>query len=378
MHDPRHDALARILVRHSTRVKPGDNVMVNGIGFATHALARAVVSEVLDAGGVPILRMEESDATRDLIALSSETQLQGVGALLLEEMKRFQVYIGIRGAKNAFELADVPRDRLDGYNRHIQHPVHLEQRVKHTRWCVLRYPNDAMAQLAALSSDTFETFYFDVCTIDYERMARAVQPLADLMRDVDRVHITAPGTNLRFSIRGIGVVPCSGQHNIPDGECFTAPVRDSIEGTVAFNTPTLYEGRPFERIRLRFDKGRVVECQDGAGNTAELEKILDRDEGARFVGEFSIAFHPLIEKPMRDILFDEKIRGSWHMALGQAYEEAQNGNQSGLHWDLVQIQRPEYGGGTIEFDDTRIRRDGRFVLPDLEGLNPERLTLKNA
>lgn len=375
MRDPRHERLARILVHHSTKVKKGEVVLVNGIGFDTYPLARTVARCAAEAGGIPLLRMEETDAARDLMLAADETQLQAIGGLLLEEMKRAQVYIGIRGAKNAYELADVPRDRMEIYNRVIQKPVHLERRVKHTRWCVLRYPNNAMAQLASISTDVFEDYYFDVCTVDYPAMEKAVEPLKKRMVAVDRVRITAPGTDLRFSIKGIGVVACSGQHNIPDGECFTAPVRESIEGAVAFNTPTIYEGRAFEKIRLWFEKGRVVRCEDGGGNTEELEKILNRDEGSRYVGEWSIAYHPVIRKPMRDILFDEKIGGSWHMALGQCYDEAPNGNTSGLHWDLVQIQRADCGGGTIEFDGATVRRDGLFVVDDLKPLNPERLTL---
>lgn len=373
MQDPRHDALARILVNYSTRVRRGDVAMVNGIGFDTYPLARAVAREVIKAGGVPILLAGENDHVRDLIRLCDDEQLDRLSGVLLAEMKLAQVYIGIRGAQNAFELGDVPRPRLDAYNAKIVRPVHLEQRVKHSRWCVLRYPNAAMAQLALTSTEAFEDYYFRVCTIAYEKMAEAVIPLAQRLRRADRVRILAPGTDLRFSIRGIPNVPCVGDRNIPDGELFTAPVRDSVEGDVQFNTPTLLEGRPFDHIRLRFEKGRVVDCADGGGNTEELLRILDRDEGACFIGEWSIAFHPLIQRPMRDILFDEKINGSWHLALGNCYDEAPNGNQSGLHWDLVQIQRPEFGGGTIELDGEVIRRDGRFVPADLQGLNPEQL-----
>ncbi len=372
MRDPRHEELARVLVEHSTKVKKGDVAIVQGIGLETYSLAGAVARAVIAAGGIPLVKLEETDAVRDLVMECNEGQLNKLGSLLLEEMKRAQVYIGIRGSRNVYELAEVPSDRLKVYNRHILQPVHLEQRVKHTRWCVLRYPNAAMAQLAGRPTDSFEDYYFDVCTIDYARMAEAVRPLRDLMLKTDQVRITAPGTDLRFSIRGIGVIPCAGERNIPDGECFTAPVRDSIEGTVTFNTPTLYEGRAFERIRLRFERGKAVEAGDGGGNTEELNRILDRDEGARYAGEWAVAFNPMIRKPMRDILFDEKIGGSWHMALGQAYEETQNGNSSAIHWDLIQIQTPEYGGGTLELDGRVIREDGRFVVPELEGLNPEK------
>lgn len=375
MRDPRHDELAKVLVRHSTRAKPGEVAMINGVGFETYPLVRAIARELIAAGAIPLLRMEDNDSLGELIATASEEQFRKLGEVLLAEMKQAQIYIGIRGTRNAFELAEAPRARLDLYNKYIAKPVHMEQRVKHSRWVVLRYPNPAMAQLANRSTDAFEDYYFQVCTVNYARMAEAAKPLAELMRKTDRVRITAPGTDLSFSIKGIGVIPCCGEMNIPDGECFTAPVRDSLEGVVQFNTPTLTEGRAFDRIRLKFEKGKVVEAEDGGGNTAELNRILDRDEGARYIGEFAIGFHPVIKKPMRDILFDEKIGGSWHMALGNAYDDANNGNKSALHWDLVQIQRSDVGGGTIEFDGRIIRQDGVFTLPELKGLNPENLTL---
>jgi len=194
-------------------------------------------------------------------------------------------------------------------------------------------------------------------------------PLKALMERTDRVRITAPDTDLSFSIKGLDAIPCTGQMNIPDGECFTAPVRESINGHIHFNSATIYRGTPFDDIRLTFEKGRVVAFE--SSNNAVLEAILDSDEGARYVGEFALGFHPFIAEPMRDILFDEKIRGSLHMALGQAYDEADNGNRSSVHWDLVLRQEQ---GGEIFFDDVLIRKDGVFVLPELAGLNPEALS----
>jgi aminopeptidase len=228
-----------------------------------------------------------------------------------------------------------------------------------------------MAQQAGMSTEAFEDFYFDVCTLDYSNMERAMQPLKRRMEAADRVRITGPGTDLSFSIRDIPVIPCSGDRNIPDGECFTAPLRDSVEGQIQFNTVSLYQGKVFENIRLQFREGRIVEAT--ASDTPALNAILDSDEGARFIGEWSLGFNPFIREPMRDTLFDEKIDGSLHLTPGNAYEVADNGNRSEVHWDMVLIQRPEYGGGEITFDGEVIRRDGRFVPEDLHGLNPERL-----
>jgi aminopeptidase len=257
------------------------------------------------------------------------------------------------------------------YMEHVVKPVHLDYRVNNTRWVVLRYPTPSMAQLACMSTAQFEDYFYRVCTLDYGRMSDAMEPLKRRMDATDRVHIKAPGTDLRFSIRGIGSVKCEGRRNLPDGECFTAPVRDSVEGTIAYNTPSLYLGTTFENLRFRFEGGRIVEATGSP--QGQLDRVLDTDEGARFVGEFSLGFNPYITRPMKDTLFDEKIAGSLHFTPGQAYQIADNGNRSKVHWDLVLIQTPEHGGGEIWFDGELVRRDGRFVVPELEGLNPERL-----
>lgn len=257
------------------------------------------------------------------------------------------------------------------YNALYSHPVHSEQRVKHTKWVVLRYPNASMAQLANTSTEAFEDFYFDVCNLDYAKMDKAQDALADLMNRTDKVRITGPGTDLSFSIKNIGAVKCSGQKNIPDGEVYSAPVRDSVNGTISYNAATLYNGITFENIKFTFKDGKIVEAT--SNDTKRLNEILDSDEGARHIGEFAIGFNPYILHPMKDILFDEKIAGSLHFTPGQAYEETDNGNRSSIHWDLVLIQRPDYGGGEIYFDDVLIRKDGIFVVPELECLNPDQL-----
>jgi aminopeptidase len=230
-----------------------------------------------------------------------------------------------------------------------------------------------MAQAAGMSTEAFEDFYFQVCAgVDYARMAKAQAPLKDLMDKTDRVQITGPGTDLSFSKKGIATIPCAGERNVPDGEIFTCPVRDSVNGVIQFNCETLYRGVVFNNIRLVFKDGRVVEASAGS-ETNRLNEILDADDGARYIGEWSLAFNPYILKPMKDILFDEKIAGSFHLTPGQAYEEADNGNRSQIHWDMVCIQRPEYGGGEILFDGVVVRKDGLFTLPELQGLNPANL-----
>jgi aminopeptidase len=229
-----------------------------------------------------------------------------------------------------------------------------------------------MAQQAGMSTDAFEKFYFDVCTMDYPRMQKAAEPLRELMMKTDRVEIKGPGTDISFSIKDIGVRQSYGLRNIPDGECFTSPVRDSVNGVVQYNTVSLYQGTEFKDVRLVCKDGKVVEAHAG-DKTDKMNEILDTDEGARYFGEWALGYNPYILHPMKDTLFDEKIGGSFHMTPGNAYDDADNGNRSAVHWDIVCIQRPEYGGGEIYFDGRLIRKDGIFVVPELEGLNPDRL-----
>lgn len=371
MLDPRIDRLADVLIHHSTRLQPGEKVLLESFDAPPEVVAR-LVERIAAAGAIPVVETRQNRVLRSLYRTASEGQMRLIGEMELARMKQMDAYIGLRGAHNSTELADVPAEQMRLYAAHWWKPVHTEQRCTHTKWVVLRFPTPGMAQQAGMSTEAFDSFYFDVCTLDYGRMAKAIEPLKRRMEAADRVRITAPGTDLSFSIKNIPVVPCHGDRNIPDGECFTAPVRDSVEGEIRFNAPTIYQGKPFEDVRLRFERGRIVEAS--ASDTAGLNAILDSDDGARYVGEWSLGFNPFIREPMRDILFDEKIDGSFHLTPGNAYEVADNGNRSEVHWDMVLIQRPEYGGGEIALDGEVIRRDGRFLPDELKGLNPERLT----
>ena len=371
MPDPRWTELAEILIGHSTRLKAGEAVLIECFDLDDTSLPRLLVQLAARRGAYPIVELKETRVLRELIRHASEGQMRLMGECELHRMGQVQAYIGIRGARNISEMADVPLDKMNLYNTHVYKPVHIDRRIKSTRWCVLRLPNASMAQQAGMSTEAFENFYFDVCNLDYSRLAKALVPLVRRMEAARTVAIEAPGTDLRFSIEGIPVIPCAGEMNIPDGEVFTAPVRDSIEGTVLFNTPTVYQGSSFDGIRLTFRAGRIVEATCQGGDVKKLRKIFETDEGASYTGEWSIGCNPRILNPMRDILFDEKIAGSFHLTPGNAYDEADNGNRSKIHWDLVQIQRPEFGGGTIRFDGEPIRVDGRFVPEELQGLDPE-------
>lgn len=371
MSDPRYRELAQTLIRFSTALKPGEKVLIEATNIPD-AMIGALMDEAVDAGAIPIVDKKTEYLRRKLLDVGNDEQAEERIRLTADfeayRMARMDAYIGLRGSHNITELAGVPAERMKMFEKLLFTPVHRDIRVKKTKWVVLRWPTPSMAQQAGMSTEAFEDFYFRVCSADYAAMTKAVQPLKALMNRTDKVRITAPGTDLNFSIKDIPAVECTGNMNIPDGECFTAPVRDSVSGTIAFNSPTIYRGTPFDDIKLTFESGRVVDFS--CSNNEAMRAILDADEGARYLGEFAIAFHPFIEKPMRDILFDEKIRGSLHFALGEAYEEADNGNKSQIHWDIVLRQEE---GGNIYFDDVLIRENGRFVLPELMGLNPEKL-----
>ncbi|WP_202906778.1 aminopeptidase [Abyssisolibacter fermentans] len=369
MMDSRIVKLAENLVNYSTKVKKGDKVLINTEGTSTYPLVRAVIKEVYKAGGYPYVNLQDSSIERELALNYSDEQLKLFCDIELKRTKSMDVQINIGGTDNINELSDVAPEKFRLLSKYYE-PI-MDYVLSNVRWVYLRYPNASMAQAANTSLESFEDFYFKVCNLDYSKMSKAMDNLVELMTKTDRVHIKGNGTDLTFSIKGIPVIKCCGDENIPDGEVFTAPVKDSINGILSYNCPAVYEGFTYENICLEFKDGKIVKAT--ANDTERINKVFDTDEGARYVGEFAIGVNPYVIKPMKDALFDEKIMGSFHFTPGRAYEEAPNGNSSVIHWDLVCIQTPEYGGGEIYFDDVLIRKDGMFVLPELECLNPENL-----
>ena len=371
MTDPRITRLAEVLVGYACAVKAGEKVLVEAIDVP-HAFTRALVRRIRDAGGHPLVLLKSNEVTRSLMLSGSKEQWDLAAQVERLQMENVQCYVGARGSPNVSELSDVPADKQKLYEDILWKRVHHDVRIKKTRWVVLRWPSPSMAQMAEMSTEAFEDFFFDVCTLDYAKMSRAMQPLKAIMERTDRVRLKGPrDTDLTFSIQGIPAIPCDGKVNIPDGEVFTAPVRDSVNGVIHFNCPTIYRGTTHNDIRLVFRNGKVVEATSTASE--KLNEVLNADEGARYVGEFAIGFNPYVTRPMKDILFDEKIAGSIHFTPGSCYDEASNGNKSSIHWDMVMRQDPAAGGGEIWFDDRLVRKDGRFVVKELEGLNPENL-----
>jgi aminopeptidase len=364
MHDARFDKLAKLLVEYSIRLKRNETVLIEAFDIPDE-MTIALVRAARKAGGVPLAQTYHVRVNRALALEASDRQLNLIASHELARMKKMDAYIAVRGSNNITELSDVPTETMKLIARKMRSVQ--DQRVKKTKWVVLRWPTPSMAQLAGMSTEAFEDFYFEVCTLDYRKLLPGMKALHRLMEKTDRVEIKGPGTDLRFNKKGIPAVICGGDRNIPDGEVFSCPVRDSVEGHVTFSAPSIYQGIGFDGIRLEFKNGRIVDAT--SNETKKLNKILDSDPGARYIGEFSLGFNPRILHPMRDILFDEKIAGSFHFTPGQAYEEADNGNRSQVHWDLVSIQRPEYGGGEIYFDGKLIRKNGVFLPKQLRSLN---------
>lgn len=372
MKDPRYKELAHLLVHYSCRVQPGENVLIEQRGY-DDALAHELVQEVKNAGAHPFVRVWSEKLERDWLMHADRETFATMARHDAALMKEMQAYIAIRQKTNLYNMNDLTAEQLRDYTLYYEQPVHFEQRIPHTKWVVMRYPNPSMAQLAEMPTEEFEDFYFRVCNFDYEKLSRAMDPLQQLLQNGKQVKIIGKNVDLSFSIEGIPAIKCDGKMNIPDGEVYTAPVKDSVQGYITYNTPSPDDGRVFEAVHLELENGRIVKagCAGGEEASRAVNAILDTDEGARYIGEFALGVHPYITKPMKDTLFDEKIAGSFHFTPGNAYDDADNGNRSSVHWDMVYMMQPEYGGAEIYVDGELIQKDGRFVKKELEGLNPE-------
>ncbi len=359
--------LASNLLNHSVKLQKGEKILIEMLGTDCRDLAVELIKQVKEIGAIPLFNIIDYKVLKEMLLNCNEEQIQAYRKYDLIRMQEADCYIGIRSA-NPKDLDGISKESMEIYNKIYQTPVHLEERVKNTRWCILRYPNEAMAQMAKMSLEEFTEFFYNVCTIDYSKMEKAMEPLKQLLSNTDKVHIIGPGTDLTFSVKGIPAEKYYGTFNIPDGEVATCPTKYSANGYITYNTETTYNGITFKNINFELEDGKIVKAEAG-DKTKELNEILDTDEGARYIGEFAFGLNPYVERPIGDTLFDEKVKGSFHFTPGTALEESDNGNRSNIHWDIVCIQTPEYGGGEIYFDDVLVRKDGRFVLPELEGLN---------
>ncbi len=365
MYTPEDRQLAKQLLNHSVELKEGENIMLQLIGLNGIGLIRALTEEVRSRNAHPFIKIEDPEINRILLEAGDDAFWENqASADQLPLMKQMDAFIGIRGAENIYENSSVPKEANKSYSHKFLNPVHFEERVNNTKWAVLRYPSAAFAMNAKMATERFRQFYYRACLFDYNRLFEAMKPLEALLRKTDMIQLKGEGTDISFSVKGQNWIPCYGKRNIPDGELFSSPVIDSVNGHITY-APSVYQGKPFEFVKLVVKDGVVTDF-DSSNNDA-LEEILDTDEGARRFGEFSFGLNPIIKEPMYDILFDEKIYGSNHLTLGKDYEIAPNGNSSNIHWDLVCI------GADVYFDGELVRKGREFVKEELRRLNPSEI-----
>jgi aminopeptidase len=366
MKDPRITQFAEILVDYSTQVKKGDVVLINAAGLEAAPLVKELYALCLKRGAKYVeYTFSIPEIDRKFYNQANKQQLEHFPQHKLDFYKTLTVYIGISAGDNSMVMANARQSAMVAYQK-VTKPL-LDQRVKHTRWVVTRYPTNSAAQEARMSLEEYEDYLFSACCIDWKKESKKQNKLKKLMDSTKKVRIVAPDTDLHFSIDGLPGIKCDGRYNIPDGEVFTAPVRDSAQGHITYNCPSIYQGKEYNGVRLEFKDGKVIKATAEAGMSNPLNKILDSDEGARYIGEFALGVNPGIRQPMRNILFDEKIFGSIHFTPGQAYDECDNGNRSAVHWDMVRILTD---GGEIWFDDLLIQKNGIFIHKELLELNP--------
>lgn len=367
MTDPRVEKLAEVLVTYSTAVQPGDKVLVRG-GTMAEPLLKAVYAKVLQAGGHPLMRVSLPGTEELFFRYASDEQLQHVPEPLKLVIETYDVSIGIGGAENTKALSGVDPAKMVLRNQAQTElmKTYLQRSASgEFRWVGTIFPTNAYAQDAEMSLSEYEDFVYGACMPEpddpvgyWQRFSAWQQRIVDWFKGKERVHVIGPETDLHLSIAGRVFINSDGKHNMPSGEVFTGPVEDSVEGHVYFSYPAIHQGREMTGVRLWFEGGRVVKAS-AEKNEEFLLKTLDTDEGSRYVGEFAIGTNEGITRFTRQILFDEKIGGSFHMAVGAGYPETGSKNESAIHWDMICDLRD---GGEIWVDDELLYKNGEFVI----------------
>ena len=293
MEDPRIRKFAKFLIRSAVGLEKGEKILIELHGSET-GLMKALVQEAYAVGGKPFVHIFDYAVEGALVQGADAEHMEEIASYELQRMRDMDAYIDIRATTNISMWHNVSDEAQKRYRQYYWGPIHLAERCNHTKWSVLRYPNDAMAQLAGVSTEEYEDFYFRACLVDYDKMGRAMQPLQDLMARTDKVRIVAPGTDITFSIKGIPSFGMHGNRNIPDGEIYTSPVKDSVNGHITYNVPSPYDGFLFRDVYLEFRDGKIVKAT--SNNTDYMNEILDIDEGARYIGEFAFGVNPEINR----------------------------------------------------------------------------------
>lgn len=367
MNTQKLNTLAHTIINYSLHLKENSKVLIDFTKEAS-PLVEELIKEGKKVGAIMSFDMYDSKLACLLADTNTAERIELIKKKKEFEVENYDAFIHINYTYNDYESKNFPKEMRIKLGEATK--AARDVRVNEREWVLLNYPSPIDAYKAKMPTSDFNEFALDVMTVDYQKMSEDIKPLKELMEATDKVRIVAPNTDITFSIKGLPAIPCTGEKNIPDGELYTAPVRDSINGTITYNTPSPYQGSVYHHVSLTFENGKIVKatCDE---DDEKLNEIFDTDEGARYVGEFSLGFNPKILYPMGDILYDEKILGSLHFTPGDSYADCDNGNKSSVHWDMVLIQREDFGGGEIYFDDVLIRKNGKFVLDNLKQLNYE-------
>ncbi len=355
MADQRILKAAKILVEHSTKVKKGETVQIITDHLA-RPLAIEVLKLVLKRGAYPIIHTSLPGSAHTFYKHANKDQLQHVHESLMHEMKRTDVIIYISAPTNTRELSELDPKKL-ALRRKATERI-SRYRVENTRWVLFDYPCEALAQEASMSIEEFEDFVFSATNIDWSKEGKRQEKLKRILDKGKQVHIIGKNTDLRFSIEGRTAIKCFGKHNMPDGEVFIAPVETTTEGCIEYSFPAIYSGGEVDGITLEFKRGKVVKAHATKNNDL-LQAMLNTDPGARRLGEFGVGTNYNIKRHIKQILFDEKIGGTIHLAVGSAYKEGGGKNKSGLHWDMILDLRQ---GGKIIVDNRVIQENGKFLI----------------
>lgn len=364
--DERLKNLARKIVNYSVQLKEKEKVLITYSVFANTDLLECLIKEILLVKAIPYVVYSNPIIGSLLVQNTTDERIKLLKNLADQDVYNYDAFISIRYNYNDYESKNIASDIIAKIGKELEESHDI--RINKKKWVLLNYPSVLDSFKAKMTTPDYRDFAFEVMNVDYAEMSRKIAPLKKLMEKTDKVRLTGKNTDITFSIKGMPIISCTGEKNIPDGEIYTAPIKTSVNGVITYNTPSPYQGNVYQNVSLTFKDGQIIKAS--ADNDVEaLNKIFDADEGSRYVGEFSLGLNPKILNPIGDILFDEKIIGSLHFTPGRAYKDSYNGNDSSIHWDMVLIQREEYGGGDIYFDDQLIRHNGIFVLDELQSLN---------
>ena len=357
------EKLSSIIVNYSIAVKEKERVLITIQNIECKPICKYLVKEIVKRKGIPFIKIDDYEISSMLLENTDNERIKCIQKQENNIINNYDSFIQIRYNKNDFEKKNIKNEIIKSISAATKETDYI--RINKRKWVLLNYPSVLDAYKAKMKTEEFNKFAFQVMTIDYQDMEERMKPLKALMEKTKMVHVVGPNTDLTFSIEGMNIIPCCGKQNLPDGEIFTAPVKTSVNGVITYNVDSSYRGNVFHNVCLTFKDGKIIKATSAEDNI-KLNEIFDTDEGARYIGEFSLGLNPQIKEAIGDILFDEKMIGSLHFTPGASYEQAFNGNKSSVHWDLVMDQK---NGGELYFDDVLIRKDGFFILPELEHLN---------